>query len=268
MHVSPALRLHDARLRASSKFSIHGVTRIFRSPSGPITALDPLDFEIRSGEFLCLAGPSGCGKSTMLKLLAGLDTPTAGEILLDGKNVTGPGPDRVVIFQESALFPWLTVLGNTEFGLKIRGIPTEERRKKALQALDMVHLTKFARAYPHQLSGGMKQRVALARGLVLDPDVLLMDEPFAALDAQTRDVLHEELQSIWLRTKKTIVFVTHNVREAARLGDRILLFSPHPGRIAREYAVDLPRPRFIEDQGVIELAREILADLKSQTRAL
>ena len=172
-----------------------------------------------------------------------------------------------MIFQEAALFPWLTALQNVEFGLKIRGMPKKERYKEALDALTMVNLSKFKDAYPHQLSGGMKQRTAIARALVLNPKILLMDEPFAALDAQTRSILHDELQRIWQITGKTIVFVTHNVREAACLGDRIILMSPHPGLIHKQYDIrHLHRPRSIEDQAVVEVVREVQADLKAEIR--
>jgi NitT/TauT family transport system ATP-binding protein len=239
------------------------VTKSFQTKKGETFALVDVDMTIREGEFLCIVGPSGCGKSTLLTLISGLERPTMGTIDLRGKPIEGPGPDRVVIFQDAALFPWLTVLGNVEFGLRLHKMSRKERRAYALEVIEMVGLTKFKDAYTHELSGGMKQRVAIARGLVINPEILLMDEPFAALDAQTRDLLHDELQEIWARTKKTILFVTHNVREAACLGDRILLLSPHPGRIKKEYVIDLPRPRQIEDPGVMEIVRTVQADLKA-----
>jgi len=254
---------------AAEKLSLHNVSKVYASANrSGIIALSEVDLHVRVGEFLCIVGPSGCGKSTLLSILAGLETPTSGSVLMDGLPIQKAGTERVVIFQEPALFPWLNVLDNVEFGLKMKNIPYPERREKALQALELVHLSQFQDAYVHQLSGGMKQRVALARGLVLDPEILLMDEPFAALDAQTRDSLHEELSRIWAHTKKTIIFVTHNVREAARLGDRILLLSAHPGTVLNEFKVTLPRPRFIEDPGVMDLARNITAQLKSRHREI
>lgn len=248
------------------KLSFENVSKQFSSPSGAIAALENINLRVRAEEFLCIVGPSGCGKSTLLNLMSGLDQPTTGVIRLNGRVVTDPGPDRVVVFQDGALFPWLNVVGNVEFGLKMRGVPKRARREQAMAALQMVRLEKFKDAYIHQLSGGMRQRVAIARGLVLDPDVLLMDEPFAALDAQTRDSMHEELHRIWSGTKKTIVFVTHNVREAARLADRVVLMTAHPGRIGRIFSVDLPKPRFIEDHAVIDVAWAITAELKKGNR--
>ncbi|MBI5301900.1 MAG: ABC transporter ATP-binding protein [Chloroflexi bacterium] len=222
---------------------------------------------MRAGEFVCLLGPSGCGKSTLLNLVAGLDKPTRGEILTDGKRVNGTGTDRVMIFQSAALFPWLNVRDNVEFGMQMIGKPSAQRRETARHFLAMVHLTEFENAYVHELSGGMKQRAAIARALALDPDVLLMDEPFGALDAQTRDILHGELQAIWRATNKTILFVTHNVREAIVLGDRVVVFSARPARIKREWTLDLPRPRQIESYAVVDLSREMMAMLKDDVLA-
>jgi NitT/TauT family transport system ATP-binding protein len=216
---------------------------------------------VASGEFVCLVGPSGCGKTTVLHLLAGLDSPTVGGVLADGVPVSGPHPSRVLLFQESALFPWLTVSANVEFGLKIRGIPKAQRHIRVESLLRIVHLARFSHSWVHELSGGMKQRAALARALAVDPAVLLLDEPFGALDAITRDRLHAELQEIWMRDNKTVLFVTHNVREAAVLGDRILVMSNGPGRVLSEYRVELPRPRHMEDPGIIPLARKVLEDL-------
>jgi NitT/TauT family transport system ATP-binding protein len=248
------------------KVRLQGVSKTFAANHGPVEALREIDLEICEEEFLCIVGPSGGGKSTLLNLIAGLEQPDMGAVWCDGRPITGPGPDRVVIFQEPALFPWLTVLGNVEFGLRIRGETKAGRRERAVDALRLVHLHRFQDAFVHQLSGGMKQRVALARALVMDPAILLMDEPFGALDAQTRDLLHAELQAIWTATKKTIVFVTHNVREAACLGDRVILLTARPGRIKQEFGVDQPRPRQIEDPGTITLARRILAELKDEVR--
>ena len=249
-----------------AKLRLQRVSKTFATDNGPVEALEGIDLEIREEEFLCIVGPSGGGKSTLLNLIAGLERPDAGEVWCEGSPITGPGPDRVVIFQEPALFPWLSVLGNVEFGLRVRGEAKASRRERSMDVLRLVHLHRFKDAFVHQLSGGMKQRVALARALVMDPAILLMDEPFAALDAQTRGLLHAELQAIWAKTRKTIVFVTHNVREAACLGDRVVLLTARPGRIKREFCVDQPRPRQIEDPGTINLARMILADLRDEVQ--
>ncbi len=243
------------------KVQLRGVTKVFGGPK-TVHALESIDLGVRPGEFVCLLGPSGCGKSTLLNLVAGLDRPTIGEVLVDENPVQGPGTDRVMIFQTAALFPWLTVLGNVEFGLRMAGTARHERQAMARRYLRMVHLLDFEQTFVHQLSGGMKQRVALARALALNPEVLLMDEPFGALDAQTRDLLHDELQNIWTDTAKTVLFVTHNVREAIVLGDRVVVLSPRPGRIRREFTIDLPRPRQIENYAVVDLSREILNVLK------
>ena len=247
-----------------SKLRLAGVSRTFKAPGGRLTALENIDLEVREGEFFCMVGPSGCGKSTLLNIMAGLDHPTSGTVWKDGKEVKDPGTDRIVIFQELGLFPWLTVCENVEFGLRMQGVNKHERRERARNYLRLVHLSKFESSYIHQLSGGMKQRVALARSLATEPDVLLMDEPFAALDAQTRDLLHEELERIWAETKKTIIFVTHNVREAVRLGDRVVLLTFRPGRIKTEFAVNLPRPRHMEDPDLMLKAREVQAQLRDE----
>ena len=219
---------------------------------------------MKAGEFLCIVGPSGCGKSTLLHLIAGLHQQTSGQVLIDGKPIQGPGTDRILIFQELGLFPWLTVGQNVEFGMKMKGVSKAEREEKIRQYLRLVHLSQFKDSYTHQLSGGMRQRVALARALATEPDVLLMDEPFAALDAQTRDLLHDELERIWSETGRTIIFVTHNVREAIRLGDRIALLTFRPGRVKSEFRVDLPRPRHLEDVAVARAAREVLDELREE----
>jgi NitT/TauT family transport system ATP-binding protein len=236
-------------------------------PSGKgdrLLALDNIDLQVRSGEFLCIVGPSGCGKSTLLHIITGLHRPTSGDVLVDGHVAVDPSPNRILIFQELGLFPWLTVADNVEFGLKMAGASRAERKEKAAKYLKMVHLSQFGHSYIHQLSGGMRQRVALARALAMEPEVLLMDEPFAALDAQTRDLLHDELERIWAETGRTIIFVTHNVREAARLGDRVVVLTFRPGRIKREFLVDLPRPRQIEDSAVAGMARDILEELRAE----
>jgi NitT/TauT family transport system ATP-binding protein len=242
-----------------------GVFRSYKNSRGSFTpALQNIDLEIEQGEFVTIVGPSGCGKSTLLHLIAGLDRPTTGEISVDGSPVTGPGTDRILLFQELGLFPWLTVRQNVEFGLKMAGVSKQERKDRARQFIRMVHLSHFEDHFMHQLSGGMRQRVALARSLALKPKILLMDEPFAALDAQTRDMLHDELERIWKETAPTIVFVTHNVREAVRLGDRVLLMSFRPGRIKSQFQVKLQRPRHVEDSDVAYLSKEILGQLKEE----
>ena len=247
------------------KLRVVGVSQSFATPDGSsVTALEHISLDVRQGEFVCIVGPSGCGKSTLLTLMAGLEKPSAGEIFLDGQRVESPGAGLSVIFQELGLFPWLTVQKNVEFGLKMKGMERAERRKRAQEFLRLVHLSQFASSYIHQLSGGMKQRVALARSLATQPDVLFMDEPFAALDAQTRDLLHEELERLWKETGQTIVFVTHNVREAVRLGDRIMLLTFRPGRVKSVFPVILQRPRHLEDADLAHTAREVLLQLKEE----
>lgn len=241
---------------------IEGVSKTFPGRKGSVEALLPVNLEVEAGEFVCLLGPSGCGKSTLLSIIAGLETASSGTIWANGRQIHGPGTDRVLLFQEAALFPWLDVQHNVEFGLRQIGTPTKERRALARRFLELVHLKGFERSYVHQLSGGMRQRVAIARALAINPAILLMDEPFGALDALTRDRLHAELESIWASTRKTVLFVTHNVREAVALGDRVLVFSPRPGRIVREFRIDLPRPRSLEDHMLVDEAAEILAVLK------
>ena len=234
------------------------------SAKGRLIALEQINLEVKAGEFVCVVGPSGCGKSTLLHLIAGLQPHTSGTVLVDGRPVTGPGTDRILIFQDLGLFPWLTVGGNVEFGMKMKNVPKAEREERVQHYLRLVQLTKFRDSYIHQLSGGMRQRVALARALATDPDVLLMDEPFAALDAQTRDLLHDELERIWAETGCTIIFVTHNVREAARLGDRVVLMTFRPGRVKQEFRVNLPRPRHMEHPDVTRMARTVLECLREE----
>jgi NitT/TauT family transport system ATP-binding protein len=276
---NPALRTEDLRPRiglvpcpsATSpgvedpKLRLLDICLNYRSGKGDrLLALDHVQLEVNSGEFMCVVGPSGCGKSTLLHLIAGLHRPSSGEIWLDGTPVNGPGTDRIMIFQEHALFPWLTVGDNVAFGMKMKGIPRAEREERMHYYLRLVHLGRFEKSYIHQLSGGMRQRVAIARALATEPDVLLMDEPFAALDAQTRDILHDELERIWSETRRTIIFVTHNVREAVRLGDRVVLLTFRPGRVKSEFRVDLCRPRHLEDSEVAATAREILEQLRDE----
>ena len=247
------------------KVSLDGISLSYKTTSGErLLALDNISLSVQPGEFLCVVGPSGCGKSTLLHLIAGLHPQTSGKVLVDGRAVDGPGTDRLMIFQELGLFPWLTVGQNVEFGMKMKNISKAEREEKTQHYLRLVHLSKFRDSYTHQLSGGMRQRVALARALATEPDVLLMDEPFAALDAQTRDLLHDELERIWGETGRTIIFVTHNVREAVRLGDRVVLMTFRPGRVKQEFPIVLPRPRHIEETDVARTAKEILSCLREE----
>jgi NitT/TauT family transport system ATP-binding protein len=253
----------DAITGAPAKLLVEGVSKWFTPSRAVIQALDDVSLAVEEGEFVCLIGPSGCGKSTLLDIMAGLTMPESGRVLADGKIVEGPGRQRLVMFQESALFPWLDAFGNVMFGLKLRPDLTHARRKEiASHFLKLVGLEKFKHAYVHELSGGMKQRVALARALAPDPQVLLMDEPFAALDALTRDQLYDDIQRIWMESRKTIVFVTHNVREAVCLGDRVILMSPSPGRIAQVFNIPLPRPRDINSPELAGYASKIAAALK------
>ena len=247
------------------KVWLKDISVTYRGNNGSrLLALDSINLQVKAGDFLCIMGPPGCGKSTLLHLIAGLHQPSQGHVLVDDKLVDAPGTDRILIFQELGLFPWLTVGKNVEFGMKMTRVPKSERQEKIRYYLRLVHLSQFQNSYIHQLSGGMRQRVALARALATEPDVLLMDEPFAALDAQTRDLLHDELERIWAETGRTIIFVTHNVREAVRLGDRVALFTFRPGRIKREFDIDLPRPRHLEDVTVAKSAREILDELREE----
>jgi NitT/TauT family transport system ATP-binding protein len=246
--------------------ALHRVAKTFRTRAGAVDALAPLDIAVAAGEFVCLVGTSGCGKSTLLSLIAGLDRPTHGTIRTGGRRVSGPGSDRVLLSQDAALFPWLDVQRNVEFGLRQLGMSAFDRANVAHHWLARVSLAGFARSSVHQLVGGMRQRVALARALAIDPAVLLMDEPFGALDAMTRDRLHADLQAIWASTRKTIVFVTHNTREAVALGDRVLVLSPRPGRVVAEFRIDLPRPRTLEDTTLVERTRVVLRALRSATQ--
>jgi NitT/TauT family transport system ATP-binding protein len=225
-------------------------------------ALSNINLKVHENEFVCLVGPSGCGKSTILNIMASLQQPTKGHVSVENKKVKKPGPDRSVVFQESALFPWLTVFQNVAFGLELKDYSKKYIKEKVFLYLEKVGLANFSDSYVHELSGGMRQRVAIARSLVMNPKVLLMDEPFAALDAQTRDTLHEELQSLWMKEKKSVVFVTHNVREAVCLADRLFLLSTSPGTIKKEYKINLPRIRTVYNSKVVEIASEVLRDLK------
>jgi NitT/TauT family transport system ATP-binding protein len=268
-----AVRRHSSateelQVIAPSKLAIDSVSKSFTGASGSMLALDRVSLTVAEAEFVCLVGASGCGKTTLLNIIAGLEKPDSGTVLADGKPVTGPGRERLVMFQEPALFPWLTVFGNVLFGLKLKpNLTDRDRRQVAKYYLELVGLSRFERANIHELSGGMKQRVSLARALAPNPRMLLMDEPFAALDALTREQLYGDLQEIWKARRKTIIFVTHNVREAACLGDRVLLFSPHPGRVQEEFTVDLPRPRDINSVDLAAHATRITKALKSLGQA-
>jgi NitT/TauT family transport system ATP-binding protein len=239
-----------------TRVALNAVSKRFGSGDNGVLALDRISLQVRAGEFVCLVGASGCGKTTLLNLVAGLDHPTSGEVVRTGK--------PALMFQEAALFPWLSVGKNVELALRLRGVPRRARRPRVEELLELVRLEPFIDKQPHQLSGGMRQRVALARALAQEADVLLMDEPFGALDAMTRDVMHDELERIWRETKSTILFVTHNVREAARLADRIVLLTSRPGRVAAEFVVDVQRPRRIEAPDVSALAGEVTARLRQE----
>ena len=239
--------------------SAKAVSKSYGPAGTAVLALEGMSLEVRRGEFVCLVGASGCGKSTLLKLIADLDKPTSGGIEVRAGRTT-------MLFQESALFPWQTARKNVELALKLRGVGRAERRAKADELIDLVHLSGFGDKRPHELSGGMRQRVALARALAQDADVLLMDEPFGALDAITRDLLHDELERVWQQTGVTIVFVTHNVREAVRLGDRVLLLSSRPGRIVDEFPVTFERPRRIESPEVAAFSSTIVDRLREEVR--
>ncbi|MSV26605.1 MAG: ABC transporter ATP-binding protein [Nitrosarchaeum sp.] len=249
-----------------TKLEAKNIVKYFNHDSHRLKALDDVNLKIEDGEFICLVGPSGCGKSTFLRIIAGLETPDEGEILFDGKPVTSTGPERILVFQEGALFPWLKVQDNVEFGLKMAGVSKVKRAEISKRYLDMMQLTKFADSYTYQLSTGMKQRVAIARAFVMDPDVLLMDEPFAALDPQTRDLLLVEMQLIWKKTKKTIIFVTHNVTEATVLGTKVAIFSNRPSTIKKIVDIDYKRPRLVEDQDLFPIQQEILSQLRPEVK--
>ncbi|MDT3699824.1 MAG: ABC transporter ATP-binding protein [Thermincola sp.] len=246
--------------------AIESVSKEFITNQGVNFTLDNVNLTVHKGEFISLVGPSGCGKSTLLNIIAGLEKASGGRVLKNGEEIVAAGPDRVVMFQEAALLPWLKVIDNVEFGLKIAGIPKPERRDRAIHYLKMVHLTRFAHNYPHQLSGGMRQRVALARALAMDSDILLMDEPFAALDSQTKSILHLELQQIWGETKKTIIFVTHNVEEAVLLANRVLVMSANPGRIKKDFKIELARPRDAENIDLAMVVSQIMHELREEVQ--
>ena len=232
-----------------------------------VIALDGIDLEIGDDEFLTVLGPSGCGKTTLLNIVASFETATGGEVRVDGEPVRKPGPDRGVVFQEYALFPWLSVQQNVEFGLRERGTPRSERKERVRLQIASVGLSGFERRYPHELSGGMRQRVALARVLVNDPKILLMDEPFAALDAQTRSMMQQELLGVWSAERRTAIFITHNIEEAILLGDRVVVMTARPGRIKEIVAIELPRPRDVTSAEFNEIRRRIGALLEDEVQA-
>lgn len=239
------------------------VSKVFRDTKKE--TLQDISLEVQKGEFICIVGPSGCGKSTLLNLVAGLDTPSSGEILLDGQPVTGPGADRVVMFQEAALYPWLNVIENVRFGLEAAGYPKQKQMEIAEKYLKMVRLWQY-KDYPiHQISGGMRQRTALARALTMDSKVLLMDEPFSALDKQTSNRLREELQKIWMETKKTILFITHSVEEAVFLADRVVVMSPESGTISDIVEISLGHPRHVYSPEFVELRHQILEKVRGES---
>src|SRR4051812_19208150 len=242
--------------------SIRNISKRFAGTS--LSAVQDVSIECRPGEFLVVVGPSGCGKSTILNLAGGMILPDKGSLELDGNPIKEPGPDRAMVFQDHGLFPWMNSAQNIGFGLRMAGMNKTERRDRIEAALKMVHLSHSGRKLPHELSGGMKQRVAIARALVMDPAVLLMDEPFAALDAQTRTLLHQQLQELWIQTHKTILFVTHSVGEAVRLADRIIVLHSHPGRIRKEIDVALAHPRDFDSRDITDLVQQVRKEIEDE----
>ena len=241
---------------------VRDVSLVYDTPAGRVAGVEGASFAIEQSEFLCLVGPSGCGKSTLLNIIAGFLAPTGGEVRIGGELVTGHGMDRGIVFQDFAqLFPWRTALGNVAFGLEMKGVPKAEREKIALEQLQLVKLEKFAHAYPHHLSGGMQQRVAIARALAYNPSVLLMDEPFAALDALTRDDMQRLLADVWRETRKTVIYVTHNVAEAVYLADRVVVMTPHPGTVRTQVPIGLARPRDPLSIEFLDYQKELLRHL-------
>ena len=243
-----------------------GLSKIFKNAAEP--ALSNINLEIAEGEFICIVGPSGCGKSTLLNLIAGLEKPTEGTITLDGREVLGPGADRVVMFQEPALYPWLNVIDNVKFGMKLAGIPKQEQEKRAEKYLRMVHLWDFREYAVHELSGGMKQRTALARALTMDSRIMLMDEPFSALDKQTINKLRAELEAIWEETRRTIIYVTHSVEEALYFADRIIILADRPGIVKSIVKIDLPRPRQLDSEDFVDIRKHLLDGLKVEVEKI
>jgi len=247
---------------SKGRLSLRGVDKRFRSSA--THAVRDVTIECRPGEFVVLVGPSGCGKSTLLNIAAGILQPDSGQATIDGRPILAPGPDRTMVFQDHGLFPWLNAAQNVEFGLRMSGMPRSERQNRVAEALQMVNLQNAGQRLVHQLSGGMRQRIAIARALVMDPAVLLMDEPFAALDAQTRTLLHRQLQDLWCATRKSVLFVTHSVGEAVRLADRVIVLHSHPGRVRREVAIDLPHPREFDAPGLAEFGHVVRREIEDE----
>jgi NitT/TauT family transport system ATP-binding protein len=252
------------QLSGNALIEISNLQKVFRENGNELLTLDQLNLDVPDGKFTVLIGPSGCGKSTLLYMLAGFEQPTAGEILMEGKSIKKPGPDRGFVFQDYALFPWKTVLGNVMFGLLNTGWDKKEAETKAREFITLVNLKGFEDAYPHTLSGGMKQRVAIARALAYNPKVLLMDEPFGALDSQTRKHMQRELERIWQMAQKTVVFVTHSVIEAVYLADRIVILTARPGRVKGIVDVNVPRPRNYTDDAYLDIREEVLSLLEEE----
>lgn len=248
------------------RLELRSISRRFDATGA--SAIESIDLVCEPGEFVVVVGPSGCGKTTVLNIAAGLVRPSSGSVWLDGVEVLEPGPDRAMVFQEHGLFPWLNALENVEFGLKMRGLSRAERQARAADALKMVHLSQAAKKLVHELSGGMRQRVAIARALVMDPAVLLMDEPFSALDAQTRTLLHEQMQDIWVRSRKTVLFVTHSVGEAVRLADRVIILHSSPGRIRREVRVEIPHPRDFDSPEISDVVGVIRREIEDEVNRI
>ncbi|MDW5561775.1 MAG: ABC transporter ATP-binding protein [Methanomassiliicoccus sp.] len=248
--------------------TIQHMTKVFPKGQDQLVALQDIDLEVKDGEFVCILGPSGCGKTTLLRIIAGLESKTSGTMTLKGKNIIGPGSDRGMVFQEFALFPWRTVRRNVEFGLEVKGVSSEKRKEISQKYIDLVGLKGFEDSHPNQLSGGMKQRVGIARALANEPAILLMDEPFGALDAQTRNQMQKELLRIWSETKKTIIFITHSVDEAVFLSDRVVVLTSRPGRVRVIHKIELPRPRDRANQDFINLRKTILDELEQQRQGV
>ncbi len=256
----PVAAIERGTTSTEPKLALRNLTVARRLAGGElITAATDVSLEVQPGEFVCLLGPSGCGKTSILNVLAGLEPPTSGQALLDGRPIRGPGPDRAVLFQEPALFPWLSVRGNVELALELEGVGANERRERTQRWLANVHLERWADSQPHELSAGMRQRAALARALAADPDILLGDEPFGALDAQARELLQNEVQRVWVESngRKTFLFVTHNVREAVILADRVFVMSASPGELLEEFRIHTARPRDLDDVLVSRVVSEI-----------
>ena len=248
------------------EIEIQGVTKSYETREGSFLALEEVNLDVEKNEFICVVGPSGCGKTTLMNIIAGLNPPSTGTVKVRGESVTGPGKGKGVVFQQYALYPWLTVEKNVEFGLRMKGVEKEKRREIAQKYIKIVGLEKFAKSYPKELSGGMKQRVAIARAYTTGPEVLLMDEPFSALDKQTINILRAELEAIWEKTKKTILYVTHSVEEAIYFADRVIVMAENPGQIKEIIPIGFPRPRDIEAPEFTALRREILDQVSLSAR--